>query len=581
MAYAIMRWNKLKTVEQAKAATAHNYRQYPVLNADEQAPYPSIELLNTAEQGYWELATERIAEAGITRLRRDAVRCAEVILTASPEWFARDATGVAADYSTSEWLQDNLHYLKQTFGEKNVVAFKLHQDEKTPHIHAVITPITPDGRLSGRDLLGPASLRQYQTSYAVAMAEHGLRRGVEYSQAEHQPMRRFYGQQAQTARQVGELTGPAAYQPLVVARPGRVQADPQGWADKESRRLNEEARRQVEAANKRAEIAHSVALENANAKEQVRVLQKQLSTSEAHKQGKSTEVDKLTGELARVRGELAIATGQVEQARLERERFAVARLERRPVPALVAEDKQWQDKREAERQYVVRPLVEDVLKKGQFETKEGYFQQLEGYTYQEGRNGQPGYLLQVAHPNMSFSLAEVRQEGAAPLLQAVQEVIDARTQSRQQFQLRSEQQARAQAERAQQASVVRELALMQRAFKIYGWKIAPGELTACLLVPDTQVRRVEELLRTPGCHGSVLGVQGEPGRQDGKTAVYARYQLQKAPAVTTILAQVKEWGGDVIETASDQTRRLRSVAQPLSDRGPSRHRPRSSGYEIE
>jgi hypothetical protein len=61
--------------------------------------------------------------------------------------------------------------------------------------------------------------------------------------------------------------------------------------------VNEEARKQVEAANERAEKAQNLALENAAAKDQVRVLQKQLSTSEGLKEG---NYEKFKGERAKV-----------------------------------------------------------------------------------------------------------------------------------------------------------------------------------------------------------------------------------------------------------------------------------------
>ena len=277
--YAILRIKKITDKAHATVATAHNYRQYPVDNADEQAMHPSPEFLNLAERGYWELANERIAQAGIIPRRSDAIRCVEVIMTATPEWFNRNEQGQAADYSTSKWTQDNLTYLQHTFGKENVVAFKIHQDEKTPHIHALTIPITPDGRLSARDVVGRPTLKKHQSSYAAAMATHGLQRGVENSQTKHKPMRQFYGQQAQAAQQVGEALSPIGYKPAEVKEPATRFSDLQKWAKAQTKAVNDHVRPQIEEANKRAEKAVSLALENAAAKDQVRVLQKQLATA--------------------------------------------------------------------------------------------------------------------------------------------------------------------------------------------------------------------------------------------------------------------------------------------------------------
>jgi hypothetical protein len=281
--FPILRVKKSTNAKHATAASDHNYRKYPVANADEHAPHPSSEYLNSAERGYWELANERIQEVGITPRRKDAVRCVEVMLSASPEWFKRDEQGQAADYSNSKWVKDNLAFLQKTFGEKNVLAFKLHQDEKTPHLHALVVPLTSDNRLSARDVFGRPALRHLQTNYANAMAEHGLRRGVERSQAKHKPMRQFYGQQAQTAQQVGKLLAPVESELFTIDKPnfwGRFSAEK--WVEEQSRKVNDHFQPLLAAANQRAEAATGLALENAAAKDQVRILQKQLHTSERY-----------------------------------------------------------------------------------------------------------------------------------------------------------------------------------------------------------------------------------------------------------------------------------------------------------
>ncbi len=286
MAYAILRHAKITSQDQATKATAHNYRQYPVLNADAQPAHPNVEFVNPQERNYWELAEERIAEAGITIRRKDAVRCVEIVLTASPEFFQRDERGRAVDMQDSQWMKDIRTYLTATFGEKNLIGLQIQQDEKSPHIHALVVPITPDNRLSARDVFNPATLRAYQTNFAEAMKPHGLSRGVEHSQAEHRDMKQMYAQQGQTAVELGAQLGPASsYQDVQVKRPGAKDVlNLSEWEARTSAQVNEQARAQVEAANQRAEKAHNLAQESASAKDQVRVLQKQLLTSERLKE---------------------------------------------------------------------------------------------------------------------------------------------------------------------------------------------------------------------------------------------------------------------------------------------------------
>jgi len=288
MPYAVLRVAKIKTQAHALSATGHNYRQeqhpHSIGNADKEAPHPNREYVNHEKKDYWSLLEARIQEAGVKRIRSDSVRGMEVILTGSPEGFVRGQDGRAADYSKSKWAQDNLNFLKEQFGAKNIVSFTLHQDEKTPHIHAVLAPITGKNTLSADQLFNPKSLRQLQTEYAQAMAPHGFERGVEHSQAKHDPMQRLYGLEAQHGQRVAELTRPAAPAPAFqLTDPPLLGRDE--WKAGEEARINAELARQAEAA--RAQLAEVAKLAQANtaATEQVRVLQKQLSTSEGLKQG--------------------------------------------------------------------------------------------------------------------------------------------------------------------------------------------------------------------------------------------------------------------------------------------------------
>jgi hypothetical protein len=290
MPYAVIRVAKIKTQAHALSATGHNYRQdqhpHAIGNADQEAPHPNREYVNHEKKDYWNLLEARIQEAGVKRIRSDSVRGMEVILTGSPEGFVRGQDGRAADYSKSKWAQDNLNFLKEQFGAKNIVSFTLHQDEKTPHIHAVLAPITDKNTLSADQLFNPKSLRQLQTEYAQAMAPHGFERGVEHSQAKHDPVQRLYGLEAQHAQRVAELSRPAAPAPAFqLTDPSAVPWKHDAWKAGEEARINAELARQAETA--RAQLAEVAKLAQANtaAAEQVRVLQKQLSTSEGLKQG--------------------------------------------------------------------------------------------------------------------------------------------------------------------------------------------------------------------------------------------------------------------------------------------------------
>lgn len=193
MSKAICRISKCKNSGSATGKTQHNYREREVLNADKERQHLNQEYLNLSHKNIWDIATERIEEAGVKRkIKPDAVRAVEMILTASADFFERDENGLALDIRGGEWLAKNMQFLQGRYG-KNLVALTLHQDEKTPHLHAIIVPLTEDNRLSAKEVFTPRTLRVLQTDYAKSMECFGLERGIEGSKAKHSDMKSYYG----------------------------------------------------------------------------------------------------------------------------------------------------------------------------------------------------------------------------------------------------------------------------------------------------------------------------------------------------------------------------------------------------
>ncbi len=294
MAQAIIRVAKIKSAGAARGKTAHNYRLLETPNADpDRTKTLNKEYINTDRKDYWSLAEQRIKEVVTRKVRDDQVRAMEVILTASPEWFTRDTTGQAEDVRGGEWVAENLHFLKHKFGEKNVVSFTLHQDEKTPHIHAVVIPITEKNRLSADTLFNPKTLAQLQTDYAQAMHHLGLERGVAGSRRQHQDMKQVYGYQEKTVAAITPLMEPLAAQPFNLdSMPGLLNRD--NWKQTQESAINAEISRQISEANHRLEKAGNVAVAHASSRERVEVLTRQLAISEGLKQAHFTELAKLT-----------------------------------------------------------------------------------------------------------------------------------------------------------------------------------------------------------------------------------------------------------------------------------------------
>lgn len=184
--FAIIGVDKLKSRAEIVGRASHHLRAHQVPNADpELARHNQATFHGTPA----ELADRVQDRVGELVKRKDAVRAIEVMLTASPEWFKQH--GGTGD--TAELTKRAVKWLVSTFGKANVVAAGVHMDERTPHIWAIVTPITKDGRLSASEWLdGPKKLAALHTTWAAATKDLGLSRGTERSLAKRVDVRTFY-----------------------------------------------------------------------------------------------------------------------------------------------------------------------------------------------------------------------------------------------------------------------------------------------------------------------------------------------------------------------------------------------------
>ena len=61
-------------------------------------------------------------------------------------------------------------FMEKKVGRGNIFSAVVHMDEKTPHLHLCFTPITEDGRLSAKEILGNrAQLSQWQDEFHAHM----------------------------------------------------------------------------------------------------------------------------------------------------------------------------------------------------------------------------------------------------------------------------------------------------------------------------------------------------------------------------------------------------------------------------
>jgi hypothetical protein len=148
-----------------------------------------------------EAIEKRISEGykGEREIRKDAVKYCTHVLTGSHEKMKEIFSDTE---KRKEWISDNYKFLVNEFGKENIVRFTLHLDEKTPHLHAVTIPLTNDGRLSAKEIIGnKQAMKNFQTRYAAAMEKFGLERGIENTGITHENAQDYYSRIAQAEKE--------------------------------------------------------------------------------------------------------------------------------------------------------------------------------------------------------------------------------------------------------------------------------------------------------------------------------------------------------------------------------------------
>lgn len=190
--FAILRFAKYKgpeisNIEAHNERTKENYASNP--DVDTSRSHLNFHLI-TPEQKYRAEAERQIKDAGC-RTRSDSVRVVEALVTATPEFFK----GKKKD-EIKAYFQEALNFIKQNQNPETIISAVVHMDEKTPHMHLSFVPLTADGRLSAKEIVGnKKKLTQWQDEFWKHMVKKypDLERGESASETgrDHIPPRLF------------------------------------------------------------------------------------------------------------------------------------------------------------------------------------------------------------------------------------------------------------------------------------------------------------------------------------------------------------------------------------------------------
>lgn len=151
--------------EATRTATEYNNRVQPGMD---------IFNVNLIQSNNWMQDIQAEIDQAGAKTRSNSVVALDAIYTASGDFFKDKSTE-----ECNQFFRDCLQFHQRRFG--HVVSALIHYDETTPHLHILSVPLTQDGRLSAREIVGNrANLSRMQTEFFEQVGkEYGLERGVQ------------------------------------------------------------------------------------------------------------------------------------------------------------------------------------------------------------------------------------------------------------------------------------------------------------------------------------------------------------------------------------------------------------------
>lgn len=169
--FCIMRTEKRKRTdlggiqrENTRTATEYNNKV---------APGMDIFNVTLKESSNWLQDINKEIQAAGAKTRANSVLALDTLYTASPEFFQGKT-----NEENDKFFRDCLRFHESHFG--HIISAVVHYDETTPHLHVISVPLTQDGRLSARDVIGnKAKMSKTQDSFFEQVGRnYGLERGI-------------------------------------------------------------------------------------------------------------------------------------------------------------------------------------------------------------------------------------------------------------------------------------------------------------------------------------------------------------------------------------------------------------------
>lgn len=299
--YCIMRTEKRKKTdlggiqkENLRTATEYNNQVKP-----------GMDVFNVVlkESNDWLQDINKEIKAAGARTRSNSVVALDTLYTASPKFFQGKT-----NEENDTFFRDCLKFHERHFG--HIISAVIHYDETTPHLHIISVPLTQDGRLSARDVIGnKAKMSKTQDSFFEQVGKgYGLERGV---QMDGQEKKTHISAQEHELREIKQAIAKGKEELEAIEHSEETARTRAQTARQTATELQKEVEQLQEERNKQHNSLKMLSASKISRQKELRALDYTL-------QEKRDELEAIKGDLEEVKGYLTEAQ-QTRLAEIDRE----------------------------------------------------------------------------------------------------------------------------------------------------------------------------------------------------------------------------------------------------------------------
>ena len=177
MSYGIIRLAKFNS-SAVRGIQIHDEREKDKSHSNPDIDFTKSEenysLKERPNKKYNQVIKERIDSLELKKaVRKDAVVMCSFVVTSDKDFFNNNTPETEKEY-----FKQAYEFIKNRYGEQNIISAEVHKDETTPHLHINFIPITEDNKLSAKRLFDKKSLKLLQDDFHRVVAKNfNLERG--------------------------------------------------------------------------------------------------------------------------------------------------------------------------------------------------------------------------------------------------------------------------------------------------------------------------------------------------------------------------------------------------------------------